>query len=108
MPSTKALLAAAVLVVVTLAGGCKLYRNPHGLQDLPTVIRIVTEPPGADLKLARYNLILTTPADIEQDVDLDDKLVISKPGYWVFRGTLRDIPQVALGTYLVKLQKVGE
>jgi hypothetical protein len=108
MRSKKALFAAAVLALATLAGGCRLYRNPHGLQNLPTVIRIVTEPAGAELKLVRHNLVLTTPADIELDIDEDDRLVITKEGYWTFRGTLADIPQIALDTYLVKLRKVGE
>ena len=108
MRSREALFAAAVLALVTLAGGCRLYHNPHGLQNLPTVTRIVTEPAGAELELVRHDLRLTTPADVELDIDMDDRLVIKKEGYWTFRGTLADVPQIALDTYLVKLRKVGE
>ena len=106
-------LSAAMVAVLVLAAltavllpGCLGYKNPHGRQDCPHVIRIVTVPEGAELKLPDYNLVLITPADIERDIDTDDPIVITKEGYLPFRGCLADIPQIALSTYQVKLQPV--
>lgn len=100
-----AVLVLAVLTAVSLSG-CKSHKNPHGWQNLPHVIRIVTEPEGAELKLPGYNLLLITPADIERKIGPDDTLVITKEGYLPFRGSLADMPQIALNTYRVKLQPV--
>jgi len=99
--------ATSLLILALLAmplWGCKTYRNPHGLQDHPTIIRIVTIPEGAELKLVKYNLLFTTPADIELEVLPEDEVLITKDGYHTFRGSLADIPQIALDTYRVKLQ----
>ena len=112
MPRMKALITVAAIVLAAPAAGflsgCQTYKNPHGRQNLPHVIRIVSDPAEAKLRLVRQNLILYTPADIELEIKSGDTLEITKKGYLPFRGTLRDMPQIALNTYQVTLQKAKE
>jgi hypothetical protein len=106
-PKTLTRCVALTLIVATsgFLSACTVYKNAHGYQNQPHVIRIETEPAGAQLRLPRHNLILVTPVDIERSMSLSDDIEITKEGYQPFRGQLRDIPQVALDTYHVKLQK---
>ncbi|GEM_PF-4459577 len=79
------------------AAGCH-YSNPHGSQALEPVTRLLTEPAGAKVKIPRLNMLLEAPCDLPNDIVPADQLIISKDGYRVWEGMLRDIPQVAKGT----------
>ena len=74
------------------------YTNPHGSQALEPVTRLLTEPSGATVKITRLNMVLEAPCDLPNDIVPADQLIISKDGYRVWEGMLRDIPQVAKGT----------
>jgi hypothetical protein len=89
--------AALALAGLALAG-CH-YSNPHGSQDLPPVNRLDSDPVGARVRIVRLNLELETPCDISEHATVDDEIVITMPGYRMWQGRIKDLPQTALGTY---------
>ena len=70
-----------------------------------TGTRVVTVPPGATLKHVKENLEWITPCDVSENI-LGDEIVISKEGYSTYRGTIEELPQIARGTYQLKLDPV--
>ncbi len=90
--------------LVSMLAGCQTHRNAHGLQNLEHAIRIETQPVGATLNLVKQGMVLTTPTDINLKIDPEDRIVISRPGFRTFRGTLNDMQKTALGTYRVDLE----
>jgi hypothetical protein len=84
-------------------------QNRHGPQELPAVTRVDTSPSGATLLHVRRNLEWTTPCDFMEDgLEVDDDIVISKTGFQTFRGRIEDLRQIALGTYRLDLVPLGE
>jgi hypothetical protein len=86
--------------VVLCAAGAALAALSCSLH--PT--RVVTVPPGATLYHEGRHMELITPCDFTGDFDLDDQVVISKEGYRPFRGTLRELRQIADGVYQLELE----
>ncbi len=91
------------LVAAVLLTGCNTYKNSHGRQNKPHVLRIVSIPSNAKLTIPGRKLMLYTPADIEVDLGKGDAIVVEKDGYLPFEGVLGDLPQVARQTYEVRL-----
>lgn len=98
---------ARVSVVVLLAAvalaGCNTFKNSHGRQNKPHVLRIVSIPSNAKLTIPGKQLMLYTPADIEIDLGKDTEILVTKDGYLPFEGVLGDLPQVARQTFEVRL-----
>ena len=98
--------AATILVLgglMALSSACT-PQNRHGPQELPVVTRVVTFPSGATLRHVRRNLEWTTPCDFMEDgLEIDDEIIITKAGFDTFRGTVEDLRQIALGTYRLDL-----
>lgn len=95
------------LVALSLLLGACGYSNPHDGQELEPVTRFVTKPAGAKVLITRLNLSLETPCDLPYAVELDDELVVTHADHETWRGTLQDVPQIALGTYELTLRKRG-
>jgi hypothetical protein len=93
----------AILPLLLLAA-CG-YSNPHGGQELEPVTRFTTRPAGAQVHIPRLNLMLESPCDLPYEVDTDDEIVVTMPGYVSWRGMLGSVPQVSLGTYELVLAK---
>jgi hypothetical protein len=102
-PSVRTLGAAAVTLLLAL-GAC-FYDNPHGSQGLAPVTRLSTYPVGATVSVPQFNLQLVTPCDLDERVTQYTELEVRKDGYATWRGTLGDIPQVAQGSYELRLSK---
>jgi hypothetical protein len=94
----------ALALSATLAG-C-FYSNPHDSQGLRPVSRFNTSPNGATVTLPRLNLTLSTPCDLDgYDITADDELIVRKEGYRTAYVKLGEVPQIALGTYELRLEK---
>lgn len=99
----------AVLSLVLLAAcgawGCS-YSNPHGEQDTPPITRITTIPVGATVVIEDMNLRMETPCDLPTELDEDDEIIVTKKGYLPWKGPLSDLPQIARGTYQLRLEQL--
>ena len=99
---TRTFVAASLALV---ASGC--YSNPHGYQDTPPILRLVSVPSGATVDIPSMNLRLETPCDLPTELDLDDEISVSKPGFVPFRGTLGEIREISRRTFEVRLNPVS-
>ena len=86
------------------AWGCS-YSNPHGEQDTPPITRITTIPAGATIVIEPMNLKMETPCDLPTELDEDDEIIVTKKGYLPWKGPLSDLPQIARGTYQLRLEQ---
>lgn len=108
LPFGRGIAAACVLAAAGLAlaaSGC--YSNPHGYQDTPPILRLVSVPSGATVDIPSMNLRLETPCDLPTELDLDDEISVSKQGYVPFRGTLGEIREISRRTFEVRLNPVS-
>lgn len=104
-PITTAVLYPALLACALASAGCH-YSNPHGSQAKVPVTRFNTSPNGATVTITRLNLSLHTPCDLDgYTITEDDELVVRKEGYRTVYVKLGEVPQIALGTYELKLEK---
>lgn len=88
------------LGLVALAAACS--STPGGNR----IGRFNTVPAGATVFVEAKNLKLTTPCDLDFDVvDMDDLLVVSKPGFATRRVLLSEVPQVAVASFELQLEK---
>jgi hypothetical protein len=90
-----------ILLGVLLAG-CRSSEFDYG--ELPELVRIVTDPPAADVQLEGSLARFVTPCDIRREALEGRTLLIEKPGYVPFRGTLADIPAGERGTFKLTLR----
>lgn len=68
--------------------------------------RFNTVPNGATVLVERLNLQMSTPCDLDFNlVETDDVLVVRKAGFRTVRCTLAEVPQVAVGSYELTLEK---
>lgn len=74
--------------------------------QLPDLVRIVTDPPGADLQLDGVVNRFVTPCDIKRDTLRGRTITITKEGYAPFQGTLADVTAGERGTFRVALRKL--
>ena len=97
-------------VVSILVSGCQIYRNPHGIQNTPPIIRLHTIPDQATLTVRKEALggtiQLQTDCDLPAVIRPNDVIEVSKSGYLSWKGPIGDLPQIARGTYQLKLQPV--
>lgn len=71
-----------------------------------TLARFNTVPNGATVLIERLNLQLSTPCDLDFNlVSLDDTLLVRKPGFRTVQIRFADVPQVAVGSYELTLEK---
>ncbi|MGQ9589515.1 MAG: hypothetical protein ACUVYA_04380 [Planctomycetota bacterium] len=108
LPSGLGIAVAGVLAAASFAlaaSGC--YSNPHGYQDTPPILRLVSVPSGATVDIPSMNLRLETPCDLPTELDLDDEISVSKRGYVPFRGTLGEIREISRRTFEVRLNPVS-
>lgn len=71
-----------------------------------TIARFTTQPAGATVFVEAKNLKMTTPCDLDFEVvAMDDVLVVSKPGFRTVRLLLSDVPQVAVASFELQLEK---
>ncbi|MFO1029961.1 MAG: hypothetical protein U1F60_02675 [Planctomycetota bacterium] len=71
-----------------------------------TIARFTTHPAGATVFIEAKNLKMTTPCDLDFEVvAMDDMLVVSKPGFRTARVLLSDVPQVAVASFELQLEK---
>jgi len=71
-----------------------------------TIARFNTQPAGATVFVEAKNLKMTTPCDLDFEVvAMDDMLVVSKPGFRTVRVLLSDVPQVAVASFELQLEK---
>lgn len=71
-----------------------------------TLARFNTVPNGATVLIERLNLQMSTPCDLDFNlVSVDDTLVVRKEGFRTVQTRLADVPQVAVGSYELTLEK---
>lgn len=71
-----------------------------------TLARFNTVPNGATVLIERLNLQMSTPCDLDFNlVSVDDVLVVRKAGFRTVQTTLAGVPQVAVGSYELTLEK---
>ncbi|MBK8979688.1 MAG: hypothetical protein IPM29_27630 [Planctomycetes bacterium] len=98
---TLAVLSSALLLLT----GCS-YSNSTNSQASPPISRLETDPPGAALFLVERNLSLRTPADLNYDIDEDEEIEVSKPGFETWRGTLGEVTRVSNNTRKLVLRPI--
>lgn len=91
-----------VLLVALGLAGCSGSDVDYSL--LPDIVRIVTDPPGADLQLEGYPNRFVTPCDIKRETLRGRKITISKAGCATFQGSLADIPAGERGSFKLTLR----
>ena len=111
---SKTLFAASLLLGVAslVVSGCKIYQAPHGPQNTPPVVRVNSVPPGATISYVHPTLGGNFQVGTGKDlpallVKHRTEVTISKEGFVPWQGRLRDLTQVAIGTYLVELRPVA-
>lgn len=91
------------------ATGCCLAALVAACSSTPgdnTIARFTTQPAGATVFVEAKNLKMTTPCDLDFEVvAMDDMLVVSKPGFRTVRVLLSDVPQVAVASFELQLEK---
>jgi hypothetical protein len=97
-----------VAVPVCLSGllglaGCSSSDVDYSL--LPDIVRIVTDPPGADLQLEGYPNRFLTPCDIKRETLRGRTIKIVKDGFVPFEGSLAEIPAGERGSFRLVLRK---
>lgn len=92
------------LLVALCLGGCAGSDVDYSL--LPDIVRIVTDPPGADLQLEGYPNRFVTPCDIKRETLRGRTITISKEGHVPFQGSLADIPSGERGSFKLTLRKL--
>jgi hypothetical protein len=98
---------AAALLAAFLACGCTVYRNPHGPQDTPPVIRLTTVPEETLVELTTPGLgyqQLTGSCDLPAGVAKTTVITVSKDGYHPWTGPISALPQTGRWTYKVELK----
>lgn len=101
MPFARSLSSIAFL----LLAGCR--SSEFDYQELPDLVRIVTDPPAADVQLEGSVARFVTPCDIRRDALVGKTILIEKEGYAPFQGTLADIPAGERGTFRLKLRPLN-
>lgn len=74
--------------------------------QLPDLVRLITDPPGADVQLEGYVKRFVTPCDISREALRGRKLTITKEGYLPFHGSLGDITAGERGSFRLVLRKL--
>lgn len=92
------------VLAVALLPGCR--SSAFDYRQLPDLVRLVTDPPAADVQVEGYVGRFVTPCDIHRDTVRDRNLTITKEGYAPFHGTLADIPAGQRGTFKLTLRKL--
>lgn len=100
MPATARVLFLATLV----SAGCSAPDIDYS--ELPELVRIITDPPAADVQLEGSLARFVTPCDVSPQTLAGRVLLIEKAGYAPFRGTLADIPAGERGTFKLTLRKL--
>ncbi|HLU38375.1 MAG TPA: PEGA domain-containing protein [Planctomycetota bacterium] len=75
--------------------------------QLPDLVRLETDPPGADVQLSGYAIRFVTPCDIKRETLRGREITVVKEGYAPFQGTLADIPAGQRGTFRLTLRKLA-
>lgn len=92
------------LALVLAAGSCAGPTIDY--DQLPDLVRIVTDPPGADLQLTGYVTRFVTPCDIRRETLRGRTITITKEGYAPFVGDLSQIPAGERGSFRLPLRKL--
>lgn len=74
--------------------------------QLPDLVRLVTDPPAADVQLEGYVGRFVTPCDIHRETLRGRQITITKDGYAPFQGTLADVTAGERGTFRLVLRKL--
>jgi len=102
-PCLRRTLAAVLAGLAVILPGCRTTEFDYS--ELPDPVRLITDPPAADVQIEGSLARFVTPCDIRKEALIGRTLLVEKAGYEPFRGTLADIPAGERGAFHLTLRK---